>query len=576
MHKTVTKAPEVSAALRGCRAALIGTAVFSGVINVLMLTSSLFMLQVYDRVLPSHSISTLVALVILVAALYAFQALLDGLRGRVFSRVGSTLNEALSGRAFEIQSSLTLMRGAGASAVAPVRDLDDVRGFLSSGGPSALFDLPWMPLYIGLCFAFHTWLGTAALLGGAALVALTLLTDRLARAPSQEAREAGQARAGLLESSRRNAEVLTAMGMGNAFRGIFNRTDDAYVAAQQRTGDITGGLGAISRVSRMMLQSGVLAIGAALVMAGEATPGIIIASSILVSRALAPVETAIANWKGLITARQSWRRLHEVFSAVPAREERTTLPAPRRSLAVEGVSVVPPGERRVVVDGVSFNLSAGDALGVIGPSASGKSSLVRAVAGIWSPAMGTVRLDGAALEQWHSAALGRHVGYLPQDVELFSGSVAQNIARFDPDPDSQGVLQAAEAAGVHELILRLPKGYDTEIGESGRALSAGQRQRVALARALYGNPFLVVLDEPNSNLDTPGEQALSRAVAGIRARGGVVLVVAHRPSALAEVNLVLAMGEGRMQAFGPKEQVLGSVLRPVPLKMVDDIEKAIR
>jgi ATP-binding cassette subfamily C protein len=325
----------------------------------------------------------------------------------------------------------------------------------------------------------------------------------------------------------------------------------------------------------MALQSAVLAVGAYLTIFQEATPGIIIASSILVSRALAPVELAIANWRNFVAARQGWRRLSELMGRLASGETPMALPAPSASLAVEAVSIVPPGQQNAVVQNLSFRLESGQGLGIIGPSAAGKSSLARAVVGVWQPARGKIRLDSAALEQWPLEDLGRHIGYVPQDVELFDGTVAENIARFAPDPDPTTIVAAAQAAGVHELVLRLPDGYETQIGEAGATLSAGQRQRLALARALYGDPFLVVLDEPNSNLDSDGDQALTRAILGIRKRGGLVVVIAHRPAALAGVDLVLAMANGQSQAFGPKEEVLRKVLQtpravpPVPKVVVD-------
>ena len=337
-----------------------------------------------------------------------------------------------------------------------------------------------------------------------------------------------------------------------------------YMDAQQRAADVAGGLGAVSKVFRMALQSGVLALGAWLVIQGQATAGIIIASSILVSRALAPAELAIANWKGFVQARQSWTRLSDLLARIPHEPTRHALPAPTRTLSVEAVAIAPPGAQRVVVSEVSFALSAGQGLGVIGPSASGKSSLVRALIGVWPPVRGKVRLDGAALDQWDPAELGPHLGYLPQEAELFAGTIGENIARFDPEAAPEAVIAAAHAAGIHEMVLRLPEGYDTRVGEGGAGLSSGQRQRVGLARALYRDPFLVILDEPNANLDAEGENALTRAILGVRARGGICIVVAHRPSALAAVDLVLMMAEGRAQAFGPKDEVLKRVLRVAP------------
>ena len=342
------------------------------------------------------------------------------------------------------------------------------------------------------------------------------------------------------------------------------------MTSQQRAADVAGGLGALSKVLRMLLQSAVLGLGAYLVINQQATAGIIIASSILTSRALAPVELSIANWKGFMAARQSWRRLKELLNMLPAEAEPMALPSPSKVLSVENVGVLPPGTTKLVVQDISFRLEAGNGLGIIGPSASGKSSLARIIVGAWTPLRGKVRLDGASLEQWSSESLGRHVGYLPQDVELFAGTVRQNIARFEPTPDPKEVIKAAQGAGVHELILRLPDGYETEIGEGGQALSAGQRQRIGLARALYGSPFLVVLDEPNSNLDAEGEDALTRAILSVRARGGIAVVIAHRQNVLAAVDHMLVMAEGKARSFGPKDEVLGKlgnrVARPAVLR----------
>jgi ATP-binding cassette subfamily C protein len=346
-----------------------------------------------------------------------------------------------------------------------------------------------------------------------------------------------------------------------------------YLAQQKRANDVTGGLGSLGRVLRTALQSAVLGVGAYLVIQQEASAGVIIASSILAGRALSPIDLAIGHWKGFVGARQSWRRLDDLLAAIPASAPRLELPAPTRVLSLEALSVAPPGAPGAVVQNVNFSLSAGSALGVIGPSASGKSSLVRAIVGVWPSLHGTVRLDGAAIQQWTPAARGRHVGYLPQDVELFEGTIAENIARFEPDPPAAAVVAAAKAADVHDLIVNLPAGYQTQLGEQGTSLSAGQQQRIALARALYGEPFLVVLDEPNSNLDAEGEEALTKAILGVRARAGIVIIVAHRPSALAAVDQVLATMLGGQQAFGPKDEVLGRLVRreptaPVPLKIV--------
>ncbi len=429
-------------------------------------------------------------------------------------------------------------------------------------GPGALFDLPWLPVYVAICFVFHPLIGGAAILGAVILVALTTSTELVSRGPALIATTHAVRRQSLSEAGRRHAEALTALGMRQRIGAQWARINRDYLRAQQRNSDIAAGFGAASKVWRMALQSGVLGLGAFLVIQGQATAGIMIASSILVSRALAPAELAIANWKGFVQARQSWRRLRTALTHMPVEAQRHALPRPCLCLAVEDISVLPPGTTRAAVFGARFSLLGGQALGIIGASASGKSSLARALVGAWPVVRGQVRLDGAALDQWTSESLGRHVGYLPQEAELLAGTVAENIARFDPEATPEAVIAAAQAAGVHDLILRLPEGYDTPLGEDGAGLSAGQRQRIGLARALYGDPFLVVLDEPNANLDTEGEHALTRAIAGVRERGGVCVVVAHRPSALAAVDLILTMSEGRVTAFGAKEDVLRRVLRP--------------
>jgi len=552
-----------------CREAFLGIGVFTAMINVLMLTGSFFMLEVYDRVLPSRSLPTLVGLAVLATALYGFQGVLDLVRGRVLVRIGRLLDEGLSLR---VHGAITRfpLKARGGGGLQPLRDLDQVRGFLSGGGPAALFDLPWIPLYLGLCFVFHVWIGVAALAGAIMLVIVTLATELLMRSPTKAAAEFATTRNALAEAGRRNAEVMQAMGMAERLAEKWGETNRAYLAAHQRASDVGGGLGTLSRTLRMILQSAVLGVGAYLVIEQEATAGVIIASSILTARAMAPVELAIANWKGFVGARQGWQRLHQLLTLFPQRHPPMALPAPASQLAVEAVSATPPGEQRVVVQNVAFAVEAGHAIGVIGPSAAGKSSLARLLVGVWQPARGKIRLDGAALDQWSPEQLGPHIGYLPQDVELFDGTVAENIARFDPDAEAAQTVAAARAAGVHELILRLPEGYETRIGEGGATLSAGQRQRVALARALYGNPFLVVLDEPNSNLDAEGDDALTQAIRSVCGRGGIVVVVAHRPSALVAVDLLLVMSDGRVEAFGPKDEVLSKVLRPpaTPLKVV--------
>lgn len=567
---------ELAEALRACRGAFVGVGLISCMINLLYLTGSMFMLQVYDRVLPSRSVPTLVGLVVIAAVLYIAQGVLDLLRGRILGRVGTSLDEALNARVFDTVVRLPLIAGNRSEGLQPLRDLDNVRSFLGSMGPGAFFDLPWLPFYLAICFAFHWLLGVTALAGAIILVTLTLITEYMSRTPAKEAMSLAARRNDLAASSRRNAEVLVAMGMAGRMNKRWNEANEEYLSGNQHASDVTGGLGAIAKVLRMMLQSAVLAVGAYLVIHQEATGGIIIAGSILSARALAPVDLAIAHWKGFVAARQSWQRLNRLLQQLPARPAQTLLQAPQKKLSVEAVTMVAPGDQRAIVQDVSFAVEAGSGVGVIGPSGSGKSSLIRALVGVWTPARGKVRLDGAALDQWSSDELGRHVGYLPQDVELFAGTVAQNICRFDPDATSDGIIAAAKEAGVHEMIIKMREGYDTQVGEQGTALSAGQAQRVALARALYGNPFLIVLDEPNSNLDSEGDEALTRAVRGARERGAVVVVVAHRPIGIEGVDQLLVLKDGRMQTFGPKETVLAQVLQrvappvPTPIKIVAD------
>ncbi|MEO6841505.1 MAG: type I secretion system permease/ATPase [Bradyrhizobium sp.] len=565
---------ELGEALRTCRSAFVGVGVMSCMINVLYLTGSLFMLEVYDRVLPSRSVPTLVGLAVLAGGLYLAQGVLDLLRGRILGRIGTALDESLNRRVFETMVRLPLVVGSHNEGLQPLRDLDNVRSFLGGLGPGAFFDLPWLPFYLAICFAFHVMIGLTALVGAVILVSLTLVTEYMSRAPAREATGLAAHRNDLATTSRRNAEVLVAMGMSGRLTGRWSQANQNYLDGNQRASDIAGGLGAIAKVLRMTLQSAVLAVGAYLVINQQATAGVIIAGSILSARALAPVDLAIAHWKSFVAARQSWHRLNRLLEQMPARAQQMQLQDPSSRLAVEAVSIVPPGDQKVIVQDITFTLEAGHGLGVIGPSGSGKSSLVRALVGVWQPFRGKVRLDGAALDQWSTDILGRHIGYLPQDVELFAGTVAQNISRFDPDASSDAIIAAAKEAGVHQIIIKMRDGYDTQVGEQGTALSAGQAQRVALARALYGDPFLIVLDEPNSNLDTEGDEALTRAIRGARERGAIVVVVAHRPVGIEAVDQLLVLKDGRMQAFGPKEQVLGQVLQrvapPSPIKIVSE------
>ncbi|MGQ0680781.1 type I secretion system permease/ATPase [Bradyrhizobium sp.] len=552
---------ELRAALGSCRSAVLGIAAFSGLINVLSLTGSLYMLEVYDRVLPGRSVSTLAGLTIIAALLFVFQGVLEVFRGRMLVRIGNQIDWRVGDRIYDLVVRLPLRSRGSGDGLQPVRDVDTIRSVISGLGLPALFDLPWLPFYLAICFAFHPLIGATALGGALVLVILTLLTDRLSRQSVQRASGYATARNRLAEASRRNAEVLIAMSMSSRFLARWRKLGDDHRRQQRIANDISGGFGVAGRILRMMLQSAVLGVGAYLVIQQEASGGIIIASSILTGRALAPVDLAIGNWKNFIAAFQSWQRLNGLMAALPVSAGKLPLPAPARSLVVDKLSVSAPASEKVLVADVSFHLKAGSGLGIVGASGSGKSSLVRALVGAWRPLRGVIRLDGASLDQWSADALGDHIGYLPQDVELFEGTIAENIARFAPDASMESVLAAASAAGIHQLIVSLPDGYNTEIGEQGAMLSAGQRQRVALARALFGNPFLVVLDEPNSNLDIEGEEALTRAILGVRARGGIVVIVAHRSSALVAVDFVMTMLHGRQQAFGPKEEVASLVAR---------------
>lgn len=559
-----TATSEIAAAFKACRTAFLSVALFSGVSNMLMLTGSIFMLEVYDRVLPSRSIPTLVALAMLAGLLFLAQGILDLIRGRLLVRIGAALDEALSARVFQATVRLPLKMSNAPNSVDPIRDLDTIRSFFSNAGPTALFDLPWIPFYLIIIFIFHPLLGTTALVGAIVLIVLTLITEAKTRGPISAATDMASSRGALADRSRRNAEALAAMGMAGHIGARWAQLNHQFISSHQNASDILGGLGSVSKVVRMVLQSAMLGVGAYLVINQQATAGIIIAGSILVARALAPVDIAIAHWRGFVAARQSLQRLSKILPLIPESSTPLALPPPSRTLSVQNVSGGPPGENKLVLYDVTFGLVAGQGLGIIGPSASGKSSLTRLLVGAWQPLRGSVRLDGATLDQWNQEALGRHIGYLPQNVELFAGTIAENIARFEPDANAELVISAAKVAGVHDLITGLSGGYELQVGEYGGALSAGQRQRIALARALYREPFLVVLDEPNSNLDADGDAALTRAIQSVRDRGGIVVVVAHRSSALASVDLVLVMNQGRAQALGKRDEILAKILRPVP------------
>jgi ATP-binding cassette subfamily C protein len=543
------------------RGALMSVGLASGVVNVLSLTGSIFMMQIYDRVLPSRSIGTLLGLSALAIVLYSFQGALEVIRTRLLSRIGGAIEADVNERVYNINL-LAPLRGRPGELMTPMRDLDQLKAFFSSVGLPALFDLPWIPLYLAICFVFNVWLGVLATGGAAVLVWLTILTEQMSKAPVNAAARLMAQRLRMSEAHRRNAEVLQAMGFRPAVARRWVAISRDYTQQQLRASDVGGSLSGLSRVLRLVLQSALLALGALLVINGKASGGVIFASSMMMTRALAPVDLAIANWRNFQATRNSWTRLREVLRQTPPEARPLAMPPPSQSLSVAALTLVPPGERRVVLDGASFALRAGQGLGIVGPSGSGKSSLARALVGVWQPVRGEIRLDNATFDRWSNERLGRAIGYLPQDVELFEGSILENISRFEIAPEAERVLAAAKAASVHDLILRLPEGYETQIGEGGVMLSAGQRQRIGLARALYGDPFLVVLDEPNANLDAEGEDALVRAIAGVRERGGIPIVIAHRPQALAALDQVLVLKDGRQQALGPRDDILKQLMQP--------------
>src|SRR5262247_1617943 len=555
--------PDLAEALRDCRRAFASVALFSGVVNLLMLAGPLYMLQVYDRVLNSRSVPTLIALSILLVGAYAFQGALDLIRSRVVVRSAALLDQRLALAVHGAVIRLAIATPHAGEGPQPVRDLDQIRTFLTGAGPIAIVDLPWVPAFLLICFLIHPWLGVAATAGGALLFTMTLLTERASRDPARvAAREAGT-RLVMVEANRRSGESIVAMGMAGALAQRWSTINNRYITANARLSDVAGSFGSVSKVLRLLLQSIMLGLGAYLVIRQELTAGAMIAASIMMGRALAPIETTIANWRAFVAARQAIRRLSNVLGWLPRSTATHELPKPKRSLDV-ALSVAAPGGQTAILTNIQFRLDAGEVCGIIGPSGSGKTSLARALTGVWPAVKGTVRLDGATLDQWDPEARGRQIGYVSQAVELFDGTVAENIARMQPRPDSAAVLAAAQLAGAHDLIVRLPEGYNTRIGEHGVILSAGQRQRVALARALYGEPFLIVLDEPNSNLDGEGEAALQKAIAEAKKRGAIVIIIAHRQSSLIGCDKALVLMNGTQQAFGPRDQVLAKLLARAP------------
>lgn len=547
---------------RGFRGIVVFLFLISGMINVLALTGSLYMMQIYDRALTSGSIPTLIVLSTLAIGLYLFQGAFDVIRSQVLVRVGARLDRKVAPLAHRVAIDMPRFGFSTSEALERGRDVDTVRGFLGSQGPAALFDLPWMPIYLAFIYFLHPLLGALTFAGAFVLTILTVVSEILTRRLSLSTRKAAIVRNTIADSNARNADVLKAMGFAGRAVGRFNDANSEHLELQTKANDITGTFAAVSRVLRMLLQSAVLGLGAYLTIKNELSAGAIIACSVASARALAPVDLAIGNWKSFIAARMAYQRLRDTVVALASVDQPMQLPVPSRRLSVEKVTVAVPGSGQVILSDISFELEAGQALGVIGPSAGGKTTMVRALTGIWPVLRGNVRLDGADLTQWREDEIGQHIGYLPQEVSLMDATIEENICRFEPAPDYRKIVDAARAAGVHEMIVKMPEGYRTQLGPQGAALSAGQRQRIALARALYGDPFVVIMDEPNSNLDGEGEEALTKAIEGISARGGITIVIAHRPSALVAVGLVAIVQNGRLVAFGDKHDIMTPGLRP--------------
>jgi ATP-binding cassette, subfamily C, bacterial len=554
--RVTEKLNRTASGLRGMTGLFVAIGVFSAFVNILMLTGSLYMLQIYDRVLPSKSVETLLALTLLVAALYAFMGVLDFTRARIAARIGASLQSRLDGRVFDAIMRRSVHSGERSKPATGLKDLEAVQRLLSSPVLFAVFDIPWAPLFIFAIYTFHPWMGHLAICGAVVLIAITLLNQLLARKPEQDAMMASNAGDNFAEAVRQQGEMVRALGMNAAVTARWQTLRRKALAAQLASSDRVGQFSTMTKTFRFFLQSAILGLAAYLVLQGELTPGAMIAGSILLGRALAPVEQAIGGWPLVIRARQGWSRLDELLSSTPEVPGHTALPRPRAALDVNQITVFPPEQQKASLRMMSFSLKPGQALGVIGASASGKSTLARVLSGIWRASSGSVRLDGAALDQYDPDVLGSYIGYLPQDVVLFNGTVAENIARLQAVPDAEQIVTAAKKAGAHEMILQLPNGYDTQVSSGGGRLSGGQKQRIGLARAFYGDPVMLVLDEPNSNLDSFGQDALNLAIRQARDAGKIVIIMAHRPAGIAECDLILIIDSGAVKAFGPRDEVL--------------------
>ncbi len=556
MTKT-SKIQTMRAALTRCVSGLVAVGLFSALINILVLGGPIYMMLVYDRALGSGSIPTLVGLSVLLGGMFLAMGLLNIVRSRLLIRLGNRLSNTLQEQAFQME--MTQRPGQGGKAPAsPIRDLATMRDFLSGTVPATLFDAPWTPVFILLAFILHPVLGLIAVSGAAVLIFLGILNDISTRRKMGNAHNLQAKSDHIVGGAMRNQEVVAAMRMLPGLYDRWSRVQTRAQALQSHTADTAGAYGAISRTFRMALQSAVLGAGAYLAIQGTLSPGAIIAASVIVARGLAPAEQAIAGWRQFTGARGAYGRLDTLLRAEADAPERIELPEPRGKLDVRGLIVMAPETRKALLRGISFSLSPGEVLAVIGPSGSGKSTLARALTGAWAPASGEIRLDGATLDQWQDAQFQKALGYLPQDVELFDGTVSENIARLSPEIDDRAVVHAARLSGAHEMILRLPNGYATQLGAGGATLSGGERQRIGLARAVYGNPALIILDEPNASLDAVGDAALSTAINALKAGGKTVVLVSHRPNAIQNADKVLVVQDGKMKNFGTRENVMGT------------------
>lgn len=555
---------EVSGTLNGSCSAFVTVGIFSGIVNILMLTGSIFMLQIYDRVLTSGSIPTLVALSLIALALYVYFGFLDFIRTRLLVRIGRRVEETLRDRVFDAIA-VHAIRKTPNIGISPMSDLSTIRQFLSGQAPLGFFDLPWVPVYVIVVGLVHWQLGVVTAISAVIVFLLAFWSDRATRKPVAESSVTSVRSSLLLDEARRNTEALHTLGMRKTMRDRWISIQTMAMDSQTTAADVGGGIGAISRVFRMVVQSALLAVGAYLAIRHEITAGAMVACSIIGGRALAPVDQAVSSWQQFLSFRKSCQRLAQVLESVPVAGAKMQLPPPQGKLDAEGLVIKSPGGDKVLLQGVSFTVKPGQGLGVIGPTGAGKSTLARALVGAMPLAAGRVRLDGATFDQRDIDENGRYLGYLPQEVQLFEGTAAENISRFEPGAKAEDIVAAAELAKVHDFIMRLPNGYNTPLGEQGARLSAGQRQRLALARALYGNPAVLILDEPNSNLDVEGEMALDNAIRLSLERGASVIVIAHRPSALASLHHVMIINNGQVMAFGPRDEIMKKVQQPRPV-----------